>query len=172
VAGFSYHEQNLTIKDGNQTLNDPDSTPSSLTGLIPAVGPITGLNGTYETSWRSGWLGVDVGYMPAPFFELHGAVELHAGKYEAEADWNLRSDLQHPQSFRHTSDKAAGVVTSVGMRAGGPNLFFAVDFQYQKWRVEDGLDRTYFSDGTIGVTKLSEVNWETSTINAGVTVRF
>lgn len=172
VAGFSYHEQNLTIHDGYQTMNNPANTPSSMAGGVPAVGPIAGLNSTYEASWRSGWLGADVCYMPVPFFDLHGTLELHSGKYEAEADWNLRSDLQHPHSFRHNSSKAVGLVSSIGIRAGRPNLFFTTDFQYQKWQAEDGEDRTYFSDGTIGVTRLNEVNWESSSINAGVTVRF
>lgn len=172
VAGFSYHEQNLTIYDGYQTLNDPASTPSSMVGGIPPVGPITGLDSTYEARWRSGWLGADVCYMPIPFFDLHGTLELHSGKYEADADWNLRSDLQHPKSFRHTSSKAVGLVTGVGIRAGSPNFFFTADYQYQRWQADDGEDRTYFSDGTVAVNRLNEVNWESSSINAGVTVRF
>jgi hypothetical protein len=172
VAGFSYHQQNLTIQDGYQTMNDPASTPSSLAGGVPALGPIAGLNSTYDAQWRSGWLGVDVDYNPAPFFDLHATAEFHSGKYEAEADWNLRTDLQHPRSFRHTSDNATGVVSSIGMRAGSPKLFLTVDYQYQKWQADNGLDRTYFSDGTVWVTKLNEVNWEASSINAGVTVRF
>lgn len=173
LVGFSFHEQNLTIHDGYQTINDPANTPPLPPGVaVPPVGPIAGLNSTYESEWRSGWVGVDVDYIPAPFFDIHGTVEFHSGKYEAEADWNLRSDLQHPRSFRHTADDATGFVTSVGMRAGTGRVFFTVDFHYQKWRAEDGLDRTYFSDGTIGVTKLNEVNWEASSINGGMTVRF
>lgn len=172
VAGFSYHEQNLTIHDGFQTLNDPANTPSSLVGDIPPVGPVAGLNSTYDAQWRSGWLGVDVEYLPVPFFDVHGTVEFHSGKYEAEADWNLRSDLQHPKSFRHTSDNATGVVAGVGFRAGSPNLFFTMDYQYQKWQADEGIDRTYYSDGTVWDTKLNEVNWEASSINAGMTVRF
>jgi len=173
LVGFSYHAQNLTITDGFQTLNDPANTPPLPTGVtVPPVGSVAGLNSTYESQWRSGWLGVDVDYSPAPFFACHATVELHSGKYEAEADWNLRSDLQHPRSFRHTSDNATGVVTGVGMRAGGKNLFFTLDYQYQKWRADEGLDRTYYSGGSVGVTRLNEVNWEAASINAGVTVRF
>ncbi len=172
AVGFSYHEQNLTIHDGYQTLNDPANTPVSLTGQIPAVGPIAGLNSNYEAQWRTGWLGLDVEYMPAPFFDIHGKAEFHSGKYEAEADWNLRSNFQHPKSFRHTTNKATGVVAGVGIRAGHPNLFFTIDYLYQKWQAEDGVDRTYFSDGTTSDTRLNEVNWEAASINAGMTVRF
>lgn len=164
VAGFSYHEQNLTIHDGYQVV--------SVGGAVPPVGAIAGLDSTYESQWRSGWLGLDVDYLPLPYFDLHGTVEFHTGKYEAESDWNLRTDLQHPVSFRHTADDAVGFVTSLGMRAGGPNLFFTLDYQYQKWQAEDGVDKTYYSDGAVGVTRLNEVNWEAASINGGMTVRF
>jgi len=164
LLGFSQHQQNLTIQNGYQTLSDY--------GFPQALGPINGLNSTYETKWRSGWLGLDLDYIPTPFFDLHGGVELHGGKYEAEADWNLRSTFAHPRSFSQTSKEASGIVTNIGMRAGARNLFLTLDFNYQKWRAKDGEDQTYFSDGSIGVTKLNEVNWESSSINAGVTVRF
>lgn len=170
VVGFSYHEQNLTIHDGYQTLNDPASTPAGVS--VPPVGPVAGLDSTYDAEWRSGWLGVDIDYIPAPFFDLHATAEFHSGKFEAEADWNLRTDLEHPRSFRHTAEDAVGFVAGIGMRAGGPRLFFTVDFQYQKWQAEDGEDRTYLSDGSIGVTRLNEVNWEASSITGGVTARF
>lgn len=170
VVGFSVHEQNLTIHDGHQTLNEPANNPTGVS--VPPVGPVAGLDSTYDTEWRSGWLGIDVDYIPAPFFDLHATAEFHSAKFEAEADWNLRTDLQHPKSFRHIADDATGFVTSIGMRAGGPNLFFTMDFQYQNWQAEDGEDRTYLSNGTIGVTRLNEVNWEASSINGGLTVRF
>jgi hypothetical protein len=170
VAGISYHEQNLTLHDGYQTLNEPAYTPSGVE--VPPVGPVFGLDSKYNSQWRSGWLGVDVDYNPIPYFNLRATGEFHAGKYEAEADWNLRRDLDHPRSFRHTSDNATGVVAGVGMRAGLPNLFLTVDYRYQKWQADDGQDRTYYSDGTVWVTKFNEVNWEASSINGGVTVRF
>lgn len=169
LVGFSVHAQNLTIHDGYQTLNDPANTPAGVS--VPPVGPVAGLDSTYETEWRSGWLGIDVHYIPAPFFDLHATAEVHSGKFEAEADWNLRTDLEHPRSFRQKAD-ATGFVAGIGMRAGGPRLFFTMDFQYQKWQAEDGEDRTYKSNGTIGVTRLNEVNWEASSINGGMTVRF
>jgi hypothetical protein len=173
AAGFSVHKQNLTIHDGYQTLSEPANAPPLPPGVsLPPVGPVDGLYSTYETEWRSGWLGLDLNYQPTPAFELHGTVEFHAGDYEASADWNLRSDLQHPESFRHNSDDAYGYVANFGMRAGRQLLFLTLDFYYQNWQADDGLSYTYFSDGTSGVTKLNEVNWEAASVNAGLTVRF
>jgi hypothetical protein len=172
VLGFSMHRQNLTLHDGYQTLSDPANAPPLPAGAtLPPVGPIAGLYSTFETEWRSGWLGLDLDYQPTPLIELHGTVELHAGDYEATADWNLRSDFQHPESFRHTSDKASGLVANLGVRAGG-RVQLALDFYYQKWQADDGEDRTFKTNGTVGVTKLNEVNWEAYSFNAGATFLF
>lgn len=172
MVGFSTHRQNLSMHDGYQTISDPAKAPFKLHPYLQPLGPIVGLDATYETEWRSGWFGIDMDYNPSLFFDLHATAEFHAGDYEAEADWNLRDDMEHPRSFRHTSDKAVGVVARVGMRAGLPNVFLTVDYQYQKWRADEGQDRTYNSNGTIGYNRLNEVNWEASSINGGVTVRF
>jgi len=173
LLGGSYHRQNLRIHDGYQTVSDLSQAPSLPPGTtVPPVGPIAGLDSTYETEWRSGWLGLDLDYLPTPVLRFHGTVEFHAGNYEATADWNLRDDLQHPDSFKHTSDNAYGVVTNLGLRAGGERLQMTMDLYYQKWRAEDGVDRTYFSDGGIGITRLNEVNWEATSLNAGLLLRF
>ena len=158
LVGYSLHAQNLTMTDGYQT--------------VPGLGPFAGLHSTYETKWRSDWLGLDLDYIPSPYFDLHGGVEVHSGKYRADADWNLRSDLAHPRSFSHTSDSATGLVANIGVRTGGDNVFLTLDYSYQKWQAKDGVDRTYFLDGTVRDTKLNEVNWQASSINTGVTVRF
>lgn len=164
LVGYSLHRQNLTMEEGYQTL--------SAYGFPVEVGPFAGLHGTYEAKWHTGWLGVDLDYLPTPQLDLHGTVELHGGKYEADADWNLRGDLAHPRSFSHTADKANGVVANIGMRAGVRSVLFTVDLNYQKWRAKDGVDRVYLANGAYGDTKLNEVNWEAASINAGVTVLF
>ncbi len=173
LLGVSYHKQNLSIYEGYQTVSDPSQAPPLHPGItLPPVGPIAGLDSTYEARWWSGWFGLDLNYQPIPAFSVHGSVETHGGSYEATGNWNLRDDLQHPDSFKHTSDNAFGVVTNLGLRAGGPRLQLTLDFYYQKWQVDDGEDRTYFSDGTVGITKLNEVNWEATSLNAGLTYSF
>jgi len=46
LLGYSYHEQNLNITDGNQT--------------IPNLGPFPGLDSSYETEWKGPWIGFDL----------------------------------------------------------------------------------------------------------------
>ncbi|MEN8135855.1 MAG: TonB-dependent receptor [Thermodesulfobacteriota bacterium] len=172
LIGGSYHAQNLTIHDGEQTLSLDNPFSADPADDPPPVGPIAGLASTYEAEWRSGWVGVDLEFQPIPAFELHGSVELHAAEFEAVADWNLRSDFKHPKSFTHESTEAAGVVAGFGTKFGARNLLVNLDLHYQKWRAEDGIDKTYFSDGSIGATRVNEVNWESFSVAAGLTVRF
>lgn len=172
LVGFSYHGQNLTIHDGYQTISEDNPFSADPADNPPPVGPITGLASTYEAEWRSGWVGVDLEFQPNPSFELHGSIELHSAEFEAKADWNLRSDFNHPRSFTHESTEAAGVVAGFGTKFGARDLLLNLDLRYQKWRAEDGIDKTYFSNDSIGITQVNEVNWESFSVSAGLTLRF
>lgn len=163
VVGYSYHEQNLNMTDGVQVLD-----PLDLFGL----GPFPGLDSTYETMWRGPWAGVDFEFMPVERLSLTGSFEYHWPDYEAEADWNLRSDLAHPKSFEHEAD-GEGIVLSV-------DAVFDLDERwslnlsgdYQDWETDSGDDRTFFADGSVGVTRLNEVNWESYAVMLGVIYNF
>jgi hypothetical protein len=159
LVGLAQHTQDLRMHDGFQT--------------IPFLGPFDGyLDARYDAEWRSGWLGCDLDFQVTPLFELHGSLELHAGEYEATADWNLRDDLGHPVSFKHYSDTVGGLVAGFGATCGIGNVLFNLDLNYKKWLAEDGNDTVYGSDGSISLTRLNEVNWESIGISIGLTVEF
>lgn len=163
LIGYSFHLQNLKIHDGYQTIYVPDPL---------LEGPISGLNSSYDGEWQTGFVGLDLEFKPSANFEVYGGVELHAGQYEAEANWNLRGDLRHPVSFTHQSDEATGVVTNVGLRVGLKNILLNAEMRYRKFQAEDGTAKTYKDDGTIPATRLNEVNWESISVGGGITVRF
>ncbi|UCH20237.1 MAG: hypothetical protein JSU83_17000 [Deltaproteobacteria bacterium] len=164
LIGYSFHIQNLSITDGFQT--------------IPPVGPFPGLNSTYETLWYGPWGGLE---MKVRKYKKNGAslaheiifgIEYHWVEYDAEANWNLRTDFAHPVSFEHEAD-GYGVVFSAGF-----NYFFhtqwSLDFsgKYQKWKTDLGIDRVFFADGTQAETPLNEVDWKSFSIMVGVSCRF
>ena len=98
--------------------------------------------------------------------------EYHWADYYAEADWNLRTDFKHPKSFEHEAD-GWGVV----FRTGGDyalNNTWSLNFNWdlQKWETDEGIDRTFFSNNTVGQTQLNEVNWESFSLRLGATARF
>jgi hypothetical protein len=164
AIGYSYHEQNLTITDGYQT--------------IPASGPFPGLDSTYETEWKGPWIGLDFTFRTdekskiTPEIETFISIEYHWADYYAEADWNLRTDFAHPKSFEHEAD-GHGIVFSAAVKfLLDYHWVLNVNFDYQKWSTDPGTDRVFFSNGTIGETQLNEVNWTSYAIMAGIEYHF
>lgn len=154
LLGYSYHEQNLRITNGNQT--------------IPATGPFPGLNSTYQTQWKGPWLGLELLGQGAKNLSAFLLAEYHKADYYAEADWNLRSDFQHPKSFEHRAD-GEGYLVSFGVSSTprtGWGYRFSLD--YQEWKTDPGVDRTFFASGTVTDTRLNEVIWRSRSIHIGL----
>lgn len=171
LGGFSYSEQNLTMKDGLQTLSDSASAPASATPL--PLGPFAGLDSTYDTKWFGPWLGVDLSFSASDKILLFAGFEYHWADFKGVANWNLRTDLAHPKSFEHEADGTGFLIT-----AGGDYVFsepwwsLGLEVNYQDWSTDAGIDQQFNSDGTIAVTRLNEVNWESFAIMLRVTHRF
>jgi hypothetical protein len=162
LVGYSYHEQNLTITDGQQT--------------IPPTGSFEGLNSTYETGWKSFWLGLDLLSNTSEKFIISLSLEYHWVNYEAEGNWNLRDDFAHPVSFTDEAD-GTGIVISLGLDyvlgdLTKRNWTINSNFDYQNWSTDPGVHRTFFADGTSGDTRLNVVNWNSYTLRIGMTYRF
>lgn len=171
LIGYSHHRQNLRLTNGNQTVSRPELAPPDVTP--PPVGPFPGLNSTYRTRWTGPWIGAEF------FIGLGGAtqafvrVEQHWAHYYAEANWNLRAAFAHPKSFEQIAD-GTGRVLAVGLssKAVVRDWTTRVTFHHQKWATDPGIDRVFFSDGTIAATRLNEVEWQTRAIALGFERRF
>jgi opacity protein-like surface antigen len=138
----------------------------------PPLGSFAGLDSKYEAEWTGPWLGLDVSFQPAEKLIIHGTFEYHWADYEAEANWNLRTDLDHPKSFAHDAD-GEGIVLSIGLDYAVIEKFsLNLTFDYQDWSTDPGTDKTFFADGTTAKTQLNEVNWQSYAIMAGASYRF
>ncbi len=164
MLGYSVHKQNLRITDGRQ--------------VIPPTGSFAGLNSTYQARWNGPWIGFDL-IFNTPEQRKKGretrfllTAEYHWADYYAEADWNLRSDFQHPKSFEHDTT-GSGLVLGLQWLFGFRfNWDFSLAGQYQKWHTDSGVDRVFLTDGSRAETMLNEVNWESVEITAGFNYRF
>lgn len=157
MAGYSYHELNLVMQDGNQT--------------VPSLGPFPNLDSRYEASWEGPWLG----------FKLKGAYEKLSGlfkfeyhwlDYNATADWNLRTDFAHPESFKQTAD-AKGYFYNLNLGYHvTPSWKLNFDFDYKIMETDPGLDTVFLAAGGSIDTQLNEVNWSSYALSLGATYRF
>lgn len=176
LIGYSYHEQNLTITDGNQTITWISLDPDFADG--PPLGPMLGQDSTYEAQWKGPWVGFDLIFTSKEvhsYFaqvEAYVNLEYHWADYCAEADWNLRTDFAHPKSFEHDAD-GDGIVISAGWNiVWSDHWALNANFDYQDWSTDHGTDRTFFSDGSVEETRLNEVNWKSYAIMMGAAYRF
>jgi hypothetical protein len=176
LVGYSFHIQHLSMTDGVQTVSDDvlhDSYPffDPADGPVP-LGPFPGLDNTYTAYWWGPWLGLQLQISPVDrlSFELTG--EYHWVEYFAEADWNLRTNLAHPVSFEHEAH-GSGLVVKL-KSAYDLNQRWTVVFSgnVQFWETGDGVDTTYFADGTRGGTRLNEVNRESYALMVGLRHHF
>jgi len=170
MIGYALSEQDLNIVDGYQALTAPP--------LTTPIGPIPGLDSRFQSRWKGPWLGVDL-FVSIPGtgarFSKVGVIftgEYHWVDYDAEANWNLRADYDHPVSFTQEAEGS-------GYVAGATLLFeiknrwgFHAGMNVREMTTDAGLDRTYYADGTTGDTRLNEVHWRSFTFEAGVSCRF
>lgn len=160
LAGVSIHEQNLRITNGRQT--------------IPATGAFANLNSTYQARWTSYWVGMELGWDTEREARGFVRVEHHVHvDYYAQANWNLRSDFEHPKSFEHRAD-GQGVIVRLGvheLEAFGP-WRAKFDLQYQRFTTDPGTDEVFFANGIRSTTRLNEVKWEAWWISGGLELRF
>ena len=167
LIGYSYHEQNLTMTDGFQSISTPAHVPST-----PPYGPLSGLDSHYDTKWMGPWLGIDLCFEITDKVTLSGSFEYHWANYEAEGDLNLRNTLVHPKSFEHEAD-GEGFLITLGAEyiLTGPWSLNAA-FTYQRWSTDAGLDRLYYAGGSVAETRLNEVNWDSWALMLGIVYHF
>jgi len=162
LLGYSLHIQDLSITDGYQTL-----APNPL-----QVGPISGLDSSYCAYWYGPWMGARIQVAPSPSWKLEVRGEYHLVEYFAEADWNLRDDLEHPVSFEHEADGYGTVFGVQSFHQLNPHWSLLFSGTVQSWLAEDGTDITFREDGSRSRTRLNEVNWESISVSFGAYYRF
>ena len=170
MLGYAVSEQDLNIVNGYQAYTAPP--------LTTPIGPITGLDSRFQTRWKGPWLGVDLFFSipgtEAPFTKV-GVIftgEYHWVDYDAEANWNLRSDYAHPVSFSQDADGSGYMAGAAVMFEMRNRWGIHAGMNVKEMTTDAGLDRTYYADGTTGDTRLNEVRWRSFTFEAGVSCQF
>jgi hypothetical protein len=164
IFGYSYHQQELHMTDGYQT--------------IPDLGAFQGLDSQYDARWQGPWIGADLNIRLSKISRFFGFSELCIGyehhwvTYDATADWNLRTDFMHPKSFEHEAD-GGGDKISLGLKSRlGHMTVFGIFYEQQHWATQRGVDRVFLVDGGVIETRLNEVNWHSSAVGIEISIRY
>ncbi len=164
AIGFSRHDQNICVTNGIQTVETENITPP--------LGPFSGLNSTYESSWKSFWIGSAISFIINKNFTLSADYKYHFADYEAVADWNLREVFSHPVSFIHSADANGHESSFILEYCFSNNWVVATEYKYHTWSTKQGTSTTFFNDGAQGTTILNEVNWTSKSFNLIFGYRF
>jgi hypothetical protein len=158
LMGYSNHLQELTIKEGTQT--------------IPATGSIAGLDSKYEATWRGPFVGLDFESYDNGTFSFSVGGKFQYLDMEAEGTWNLRNDLMQPTSFRQDGD-GYGISANVTAKYKyNNNLYFTLKYDKSRYTLEDGQDTMYFANGSVGKAILNEATSDTDYISVGIEYKF
>lgn len=164
VVGFSHHQQELHMTDGYQ--------------VIPPQGSFSGLDSSYHAKWSGPWVGVDLNFnLKAISRRLRSMMvfavyEHHWAEYRATADWNLRTDFQHPRSFEHEAN-GQGDRWMVGLQSRlTPGASLRFYYEEQRWDTAHGIDRVYLAGGRTVETRLNGVDWRSRSVGVDVVIRF
>ena len=149
MVGFARYSGRYRMRDGEQVL--------SSYGFGVPLGDFAGLNSTYEPDWRSGWIGLESESRLNSRLTLRAGLKQHWFSYEAEANWNLRSDFAHPVSFRQTGH-GTGWEADVGVDwTFRPRHALSFDVSGRSLRLDDGNNVFYSANGQSHAQQLNGV---------------
>lgn len=172
MIGYSYHNQDMGMTNGVQTVESYDAVNDLRT---PPLGPFDGLDSTYNAEWWGGWIGLSfIEEDISSRSQVALDISYHVARFYAEADWNLRigppDGFQHPKSFEHEADSNGFSIKVRGRQNLRKALFFTWSLNYARWWTQPGIDRVFIYDGSIAVTRLNKVNWDSASFNVGLGV--
>lgn len=168
TIGYSYNVQHLTMTDGVQVIaSNPDN-----------LGPIPGLDSRYETEWYGPLVGVKLQYdkrnsQTEQLFSLWFESYYHWIEYQAEGQWNLRTDLAQNPSFFHQATGTGWDIFCGWNYALSTRGSLNAELQYSYRRVdEDGLAISYSTAGTSSATHFNEAEWTKKQLMFGYRYKF
>lgn len=156
TIGYQFHDRKRRMKDGIQTIATPD--------LTPPLGPISGLDSSYEYTMDGPTIGIKYIYDNGNKTRIAFDYNRHFPTYKAKANWNLREDFAHPVSFTQRADGVGDLFTIDFITKPTPETVMNLEINYFVWDIEPGEDVTNYTNGTTIRTRLNNVSIESTSI--------
>ncbi|MEK6813409.1 MAG: hypothetical protein AABY65_01595 [Nitrospirota bacterium] len=165
LAGFQSYQDDLTMKNGVQTVDNERTVHE----------PFYGLNSKYAFDWSALRAGI-AGTIPiGRRLEIRASyVHIFNAEYRGEAFWNLRTDFRStPPNFVHDADGGTGEELKISLAFHPTRLMFVEGgFWSIKLEAKNGIDTVYLADGSALASKLDVVTSKREGAFVGVGVKF
>jgi hypothetical protein len=158
LVGYSIQNQKFAMRDGFQTW--------------PATGSFANLRSSYDMEWKAPFVGMELTGYFKNVHQLKIRAQYSKGSYNGTGNWNLRADFMHPNSFEHDADGNGFLFGAEYAWEFYPQLQFTLSSNYNYFKTDKGNDITFFSDGSVGQTRLNRVEWQSLDYMAGLNYRF
>lgn len=171
LIGYAYSEQNLDIGGGAETLQGVYHENGDYSHSIEANRPIPSDAASYDTEWDGAWLGLLLRYDYGDNVFSFRA-EYHDYDYYAVGDWKLSDEYKHPKSFAHKTDGDGYKLSANYAREFAPNWDFIASLNYTDFESDSGEEKNFAPDGTVQKQAFLGADWQSTSVNLGVTYKF
>ena len=136
--------------------------------LVDLTGQFPTLNSTYRANWNGPFVKVSSSVRLTRLLKLTGNITYNQVNYNAQGDWNLINEFQHPVSYRHDA-KGYGLNANAGLAFGiTHNIALNISYSYFSWETGTGFDQLYLATGQIDKTQLNGAVFNGFNISGGI----
>jgi len=136
--------------------------------ILDNTGQFPDLNSSYFTRWKGAFIKVTSSARLINFLKIAADITYNQVNYNAQGNWNLISQFQHPVSYTH-------VASGYGINAGArlvyniiPDVSVHIGYNYFNWQTGNGTDLLYLSSGQVDKTQMNGVYRKGYLISGGV----
>jgi len=146
MIGYSFHRQHLKIYDGKMVIGSAN---------------LTGLNSLYQANWWGPQLGISLKYKKnKSIFSFN--YNLQDINFNGYTDWNLRTDLKHPESMTQKGGGSGTKISASYERA--VSSFSSLSLVGNLYQYKAAGVHTFNLLTGDSSQKLNEVNWKSNEI--------
>jgi len=140
--------------------------------LVDLTGQLPGLNSSYKASWKGVFVKASSSVKVFKALSFSVNVAYNQVNYNANGDWNLINEFQHPVSYSHTAN-GYGINTNTRLVYNiSHQIAVHVGYGYFNWQTGNGNDLLYLSSGEVDKTRLNGVFRNGYEVGGGIDVSF
>ncbi len=170
--GYAYERRHLRMRHGRQALWNTELAETIVDWGDTQTGPFAGLSSSYSPRLHGPWLGLRLLGQASDRLSLRGEIRRQWFDYNAKANWNLRGDLAHPVSFRHTGTGDGWLLELGADWRLSPQSSLSLGLRRQRQELRDGSDQLFTADGKSSNTRLNQVNQDSWSASLGYRMDF